>query len=180
MKRCLISLVLVLAASCAMLGQQSADDTATREDILKLFDVMHIRDQMRQVMDQVVKQMKSMNHEQIRKRDPGATDAQIARLDSMSDHLLRNMPLDGMLDDMIPVYQKHLTKGDVDAMVAFYSTPTGQKILGQMPAMAAEGMQAMQPRLRKMMDETTDKIEKMAEEETAKPNAKPATDAPKQ
>jgi len=179
MKRCLISLVLVIAASCTMVGQQPADETASREDILKLFEVMHIRDQMKQVIDQVGKQMKTMNHEQIRKRDPEATDAQFARLDAMSDRLLRSMPIDGMLDDMIPVYQKHLTKSDVDAMVAFYSTPTGQKILGQMPAMAAEGMQAMQPRLRKMMDDTTDRIEKMAEEETQKQNAKPTTDMPK-
>ena len=179
MKRCLISLVLLLAGSCPMLGQQSADDTASRDDILKLFDVMHIRDQMKQVIDQVGKQMKTMNHEQIRKRDPAATDAQFARLDAMSDRLLRSMPIDGMLDDMIPVYQKHLTKGDVDAMITFYSTPTGQKILGEMPAMATEGMQAMQPRLRKMMDETADKIEKVAEEEeTQKQNAKPS-DTPK-
>jgi len=179
MKRCLISLVLVLAGSCTMLGQQTADDPATREDILRLFDVMHIRDQMKQVIDQVGKQMKTMNHEQIRKRDPETTDEQLARLDAMSDRLLRSMPIDGMLDDMIPVYQKHLTKSDVDAMVAFYSTPTGQKILGQMPAMAAEGMQAMQPRLRKMMDETTDKIEKMAEEETQKQDEKPSSNTPK-
>ena len=48
-----------------------------------------------------------------------------------------------MLDDMIPVYQKHLTKSDVDEMIKFYSTPTGQKFLREMPAMTAEGMEAM-------------------------------------
>jgi len=45
-----------------------------------------------------------------------------------------------MLDDMIPVYQRHLTKQDVDSMLAFYNTPTGQKLLREQPAMMAEGM----------------------------------------
>ena len=89
------------------------------------------------------------------------------------------MPYDGMLDDMIPVYQKHLSKSDVDAMIGFYSSPTGQKILSELPAITAEGMQAMQPRMRKVMDETSDRMEKMAREQAEKKNAKPAADAPK-
>ena len=90
------------------------------------------------------------------------------------------MPIDGMLDDMVPVYQKHLSKTDVDAMVGFYSSPTGQKILGEMPAMTAEGMQAMQPRMRKMMDDAMERIEKMAKEEAEKDKSKPSSDAKKQ
>ena len=179
MKRCVISLALILATACLTFGQQAGDAPPTREDILKLFDVMHIREQMKQVMNQVTKQMKSMTHDQIKKRNPEVTDEEIAKLDRMSGELLKDMPIDGMLDDMVPVYQKHLTKSDVDAMVGFYSSPTGQKILGEMPAMTAEGMQAMQPRLRKIMDETTEKIEKMASEEVEKKDPKPASDTQK-
>ena len=179
MKRFVISLALVLATACLTFGQQAGDASPTREDILKLFDVMHIREQMKQVMNQVTKQMKSMTHDQIKKRNPEVTDEEIAKLDRMSGELLKDMPIDGMLDDMVPVYQKHLTKSDVDAMVGFYSSPTGQKILGEMPAMTAEGMQAMQPRLRKIMDETTEKIEKMASEEVEKKDPKPASDTQK-
>jgi len=180
MKRCVISLALILAPACCLtFGQQAGDAPPTREDILKLFDVMHIREQMKQVMNQVTKQMKSMAHDQIKKRNPEVTDEEIAKLDRMSGELLKDMPIDGMLDDMVPVYQKHLTKSDVDAMVGFYSSPTGQKILGEMPAMTAEGMQAMQPRLRKIMDETTEKIEKMASEEVEKKDPKPASDTQK-
>jgi len=172
MKRCLVLLALVLATAGTTLGQQAAGDTsASREDIRKLFDVMHIRDQMKQVMDQVLQQMKSMNHEQIKKHDPQVTDEEIARLDAMSDQYLKDIPIDGMLDDMVPVYQKHLTKADVDAMVGFYSSPTGQKILTEMPAMTAEGMQAIQPRMRKMMEDASEKMEKMTQQQKAKPQS---------
>jgi len=172
--------MLVLATACAMLGQQVTGDTSpTRQDILKLFEVMHVRDQMKQIMDQVMKQMKAMTREQMKKHAPAANDEEVAKLDAMSAQLFKDMPIDALLDDMIPVYQKHLTKTDVDAMLGFYSTPTGQKILGEMPAIAAEGMQAVQPRLRKIVDETTEKVEKMANEEAQKQNA-PSSDTKKQ
>jgi hypothetical protein len=63
-------------------------------------------------------------------------------------------------------------------MVWFYSTATGQKILREMPAMTAEGIAAMQPRLTRMIDEANARIERMMNEqrqekkqpETARPN----------
>ena len=139
--------------------------SATKADILMLFHVMHLRDQMKLVMEQVSMQMRQMTHEQLQKRDPKITDAEIAKLDAQADELTKGMPIDGMLEDMVPVYQKHLSKADVDAMVGFYSSPTGQKILREMPAMTAEGMQAVQPRLRKMMDDAMNKMEQMAKEQ---------------
>jgi hypothetical protein len=78
---------------------------------------------------------------------------------------LKGVSVEGLVDDMIPVYQKHLNKADVNAMVGFYSTPTGQKILREMPAMTTEGMQAMQPRLRQMMADANSQIEKMVKEQ---------------
>jgi uncharacterized protein len=159
----LVTLVLV---SMGWAQQTPAGETsASREDILKLFDVMHLRGQMKLVMDRVSAQMKSMTHDQLRKSNPQITDEEIAKLDAQSDDLLQGMPIDGMLDDMIPVYQKHLSKSDVDAMVGFYSSPTGQRILKEMPAMTAEGMQAVQPRLRKVMDEAMEKMKQMAKEQ---------------
>jgi len=53
----------------------------------------------------------------------------------------------------------------VNAMVGFYSTPTGQKILREMPAMTTEGMQAMQPHLKQMIEEANSQIEKRVKEE---------------
>jgi len=175
MKSIFALILLVSVATTSVWAQHSAIDNgpASREEVLKLFDLMHLRNQMKLVMTQISAQMRAMSHEQLRKRDPQITDEEIAKLDTQSDELLKAMPIEGMLDDMVPVYQKHLSKGDVDAMMEFYSSPTGQKILKEMPAMTAEGMQAVQPRLRKMMDDAMDKIGKMAEQYQAqKPSAK--------
>jgi hypothetical protein len=166
MKRALGLAFLLFLGSTGWAQQTPSERApASREDVLQLFDVMHLRDQMKWVMNQVSAQMKSMSHDQLRKRDPEITDEEIAKLDTQSDELIKGMPIDGMLDDMIPVYQEHLSKSDVIAMVGFYSSPTGQKILKEMPAMTAEGMQAVQPRVRKVMDEAMDKIDQMAKEQ---------------
>src|SRR5260370_35176537 len=92
---------------------------------------------MKLVMDQVSQQMRSISHEQLRKRDPNITSAEIAKLDPMADQLIKEMPISAMLDNMIPVYQKHLTKPHVDAMFGSYSTPRGNILWREVPAIPA-------------------------------------------
>jgi hypothetical protein len=158
-----LSVILLLFVAVSPLLAQS-DAPATREDVLKLFDVMNIHDQMVLVMSSVAKQQRSMIHENLRERFPNISDEELARLDQYSSDAMKDVPLDGMLDDMVPVYQKHLSKADVDAMSVFYSSPTGQKLLREMPAMTAEAMQASAPRIQAMMDKVIDRAEQMEKE----------------
>jgi hypothetical protein len=134
---------------------------------------------MKLMMQGAYQQMRAMQREEIKKEQPDVTGEDIAKVDAISEEVLKELSIEGLLDDMVPVYQKHLTKADVDAMVAFYSTATGQKILKEMPAIMSEGMQAMQPRLRKMVDDASAEMEKrwreqMPEKKGSAP-AKPAT-----
>lgn len=161
--------ILLCVMSLPTFGQAGAatsgDASASPDDIKKMFDVMRIRDQMKLVMEQVYQQMRAMERDQIENQRPSATDEDFAKLDAIAEGVMKGMSVEGLLDDMIPVYQKHLSKADVAAMIGFYSTATGQKILGEMPSMTTEGMQAMQPRLRKMVDDATRQIEKMVREQ---------------
>jgi hypothetical protein len=63
------------------------------------------------------------------------------------DDMIQGMPVDEMTQAMIPAYQKHFTKGDIEAMNGFYSSPVGQKVLQELPTVTQEGMQAMMPML---------------------------------
>jgi hypothetical protein len=167
--RTVVFAILLCLTASRLLGQAGAatvsEIPATPEDIRKLFDVMQIRNQMKLIMQQVSQQIRSMEHEQIKKSERSVSEEDIAKIDAISDEVLKGISVEGLLDDMIPVYQKHLNKSDVNAMVGFYSTPTGQKILKEMPAMTTEGMQAMQPHLRQMMADANSQIEKMVKEQ---------------
>src|ERR1700687_5268830 len=74
MKRYCLSLAVILLAFSTAFAQQTApapgDAAASKEDIQKLFDVMQIHQQMRQVMDAMMKQQTAMIDETLKKRYP--------------------------------------------------------------------------------------------------------------
>jgi hypothetical protein len=166
---CIVASLLVLGV--CQLGAQTSDIPATREDILKLFDTMKIHDQMRLVMDSVLTQQRAMVHEELRKRDPNVSADELKHLDQFMSDLMKNMPTNELLDDMIPVYQKHLSRADVGAMDAFYASPTGQKLLREMPAMTAESVQAANPHMQAMMEKIMDQTEQQVEQDREKHGA---------
>ncbi len=173
MKRCwLVGLILMFSLSYVS-AQSAADASATREDVVKLFETMKIHEQMRLVMESVVKQQRTMIHENLKKRAPQISEQELTRLDQLTSEVMKDMPLDSLLDDMIAVYQKHLNRVDVDAMNSFYSSVTGQKLLREMPAMTAESMQAASPRMQAMMDKMMQRLDQMVSEDIEK-DKKPA------
>lgn len=155
--------ILALAPVWAQ-GPTSADTPATRDDIEKLFTTLHIQEQVRSIMEISAKQSMQTVRESLKRKLPNASDHDLDQVTATTNSLLKDFDLNGMLQDMVPVYQRHLTKADVAAMEAFYETPTGQKLLKEQPAMTAEAMKAVQPRMEKMLNNLMDQAEKTARE----------------
>jgi uncharacterized protein len=169
-RACLLACLILFAACVASAQQPSTDSPATKDDVLRLFRVMDTQAQVRQVMEQVMQQMRTMNREQIKQRHPDITEADLARMDRESEEIAKGFPVDEMIEDMVPVYQKHLTKPDVDAMIAFYSSPTGKKLLRELPALMAEGVQAAYPRMQKSLDAILKRLDEQANPPKPKPS----------
>ena len=81
--------------------------------------------------------------------------------------------MDVMLDNMIPIYQRHFSKTDIDAMSTFYGSPTGQKMMREMPALTSESMQASYALMQKQIDAIQQKAEQMVKEDQDKPKTAP-------
>jgi uncharacterized protein len=107
--------------------------------------------------------MRSLNREEIKKRRPDVTEEDLARMDRQSEDLLKNFPLDEMLSDMIPVYQRHFTKTEIDALTAFYASPPGQKFLHEMPAVTTETMRAVYPRIQAEVEAALKRVEEKSD-----------------
>jgi len=167
---------LVLALLCAATGwaqQSAADAPATKEDVQRYLDVIHSREMMTQMVDAMIKPMHQMIHEQFMKdKDKLPADFEV-RMNKMMDDSMKSFPWDEMIQAMVPVYQKHFTKGDIDAIVVFYSAPTGQKMLKEMPAMMSEATQSMMPIIRKQMEAMTDRIQQEVAQMLNAPKPKP-------
>lgn len=142
--------------------QNPADAPATKADIEKYLEVMHAREMMIKTVDAMTEPMHRMIHEQFLKSKNSLPADFEGRMNKMMDDMLHDMPWDEVLQSMVPVYQKHLTKGDVDALVTFYSSPTGQKVLHDMPAIMADAMQVSMPIIRDHVEKMTERLQEEA------------------
>jgi hypothetical protein len=135
-------LCLALAAPVSGAAQQpGASDVPDKADVLKFLDLMHAKAQMAQALDGMTKQIRLGAEQGFREKVPDATPEQLAKVDHLFDGLFKSFPLEEMEEAVVPVYQKHLTKSDLAAIIAFYSSPAGQKVLNEMPAIMSESMQ---------------------------------------
>jgi hypothetical protein len=163
MKRLAVSILLccVVGIPCLSAAQEVAPDKA---DVMKFLELMHARAQMLQVLDGMTKQMKRGAEDGFKKKVPDATPEQLAKVDRVFDNLFSSLPIDDMMDAIVPIYQKHLTKSDLAAITAFYSSPVGQKVLKELPAIMSEAMQAGGEIGRKAFDERSQEFERQVGE----------------
>src|SRR5208282_2030308 len=94
------------------------------------------------VMSQSIHQM--MHEQYLKDKDELPADYE-SKMTARMDEMFDNMPWDEITQAMVPAYQKHFTKGDIDNLVAFYSSPTGEKLLRELPSIMTESMQDMMP-----------------------------------
>jgi hypothetical protein len=140
-------------------ADSSADAPASKHDVERYLQAMNSHKMMQQMMEAMSNSMHQMVHDQCAKdKDKLPADCE-ARANKLTDAMMKEMPLDEMMEAMVPAYQKHFTKGDMDALIAFYSAPTGQKVLRELPAIMAEAMEAMRPIMNKAVDHMTERMQ---------------------
>ena len=160
MKRLLL-VVMVLVFSWACLAQTGVDDSpATKEDDEQYLQVVHSRDLAKKMVAAMAQGTHQMLHEQYLKHKDELPSDYESTMTARMDDMFESMPWDEMMQAMAPVYQKHFTKGDINALVAFYSSPTGEKLLREMPSIMAEAMQNMMPVMTKYMETVQQRLQK--------------------
>jgi hypothetical protein len=123
-------------------------------------------------MEAMLKPMDQMFHDQFRKDGKKVPADFEPRFTKMMNDMLTNMPWEEMTQATVPVYQKHFTNGDINNLIAFYSSPTGQKFLHEMPEVTGEGMQAMMPIMLKYMSDAKARMQQqMKDMEQSAPKA---------
>ncbi len=180
MKRTAITVILCFAFCLTGVAQQNAADApATKEDVQRYLDAIHSHDMMKQMIDAMSKPMHQMIHEQfLRDQDKLPADFE-ERMNKIMDDSMNKMPFDEMMEAMIPTYQKHFTKSDIDALISFYSSPTGQKVLREMPAIMADSMQSAMPiiqkQVEKMQENIQEQVAELMKEQPKTPAKKPSS-----
>ncbi|HSK45707.1 MAG TPA: DUF2059 domain-containing protein [Candidatus Binatia bacterium] len=117
-------------------------DAPTHDQVMTLLDLLQIRKMMATLMDGMKQAMRQGAEQSFRERVPNPTPKQLDALNGMVEDSIGSLPMDEMVEAMVPIYRRHLSKSDVDEMIRFFGGPVGQKLLREQPQMMQEGMRA--------------------------------------
>lgn len=150
--------ILCVACSNVALTQTPSNEPPSSDDIILYLRTMHSHDMMERVMEAQAESMRQLLRDQIVKQKGSVPPDFDSEYKNAMDDLIKNMPADEIVQAMIPAYQQHFTKADIDAMNTFYSSPVGQKVLQELPEVMREGMQAAMPILSTYIDEWKERM----------------------
>jgi hypothetical protein len=153
-----------------------ADQQPTPEQLVKMFKLMRVEDQLESItkaMPAIMQQQMAAQMKQIQQDHPEIAamneEHQQALAKVTTKYLGRVMNLitsDEMIADMTRIYQKHFTRSDVDGIIIFYSSPAGQHLLDKQPVILQEYlplvMQRTMDRIKPLTDEMTREMAEIA------------------
>jgi hypothetical protein len=134
-------MLLLLSLGLAQM-QAPVDAPPTKDQVMKFLEVTQARSRVEQLWEGMRKQGRLGAETAFKQQIPDATPEQLARVDAISDSIFQDFSADEMIDAVVPIYQKHLSKADIDSILAFYDSSAGKKLLKEMPAIMAESMEA--------------------------------------
>lgn len=163
----------------------------SREQLLTLFDIMRIRSQMQDMLKMVPQaieqQLQSEEQEvEISLQTAGGgqlTPDQKAASDKVTSKFIAETgniyPLSEMLNDMVEVYQRHLSSDDVDGIIAFYRSLPGQHLVAAQPLMAQEVMPMVMKKMEARSKNLVDRYRKELNDAMGPPKIPPPQTTPK-
>jgi hypothetical protein len=182
---CITALLGIMMLPCAIFAQTTptqtpavpeatastvpADQQPTKEQLNKLFELMNVRGQLAS-LSKMMPGLLQQQMQQMQKDHPEMatmSDEQQKEADKIMNKFMGRVfdvyNADDMIADMASIYQRHLTRSDVDGIIAFYSSPAGQHMIAMVPVVMQEymplAMQRMQDRMKPLIDEMGKEME---------------------
>ena len=172
-----IALLVILFTACSPAVAQTQIDAATRQDVEDMLQLPGMRNSMQTMVSVLASHRASSAAERYKQQHPSATPEELQKVATAVaecfQQLFKAIPPDELIDALIPIYQRYLTHSDIKAMNEFYSTPTGQNLLKDSPAMMAEGIQAGHALAEKHLPEIEAQAEKAAQQAAQPTPAQP-------
>ena len=146
MKTRFLKLALAALMLAVVAPAQTAEDRAGKmQDIRKIMSLTGGDKLANQMLDQMNQQMKSSG--------PAA--------EKMFAEFRKEFDVNRVLEFQVESYDKHFTASEIKGILAFYESPTGKKMLQELPAI----MQEMMTKSMQMAQEINDKIMKKLPED---------------
>ena len=149
------------------------EQRATTDQIETLLDVIRVKDQMATLIDlmpqivqqQMQNQRKSFGGHQLTPEQEALVEK---FLQQRIEKSLNLYPIDEVIADVVPIYQKYVSREHADALIEFYKTPAAQWLIDVQPAMVQEYlpllMTRMETRIKEFGNETASEAQTFLQE----------------
>ena len=138
-------LALLLALTCPT--GPCAEPDSHRQAVARLFELTHMQRLIEESVDGVLALQVAQN------------PALAAHKEALRVFLEKYIGWQGLKDDLVAMYLQAFTETELDEMNAFYSSPTGQKVLQRLPELVQQrnrlAMQRLQEHIGELQQEIT-------------------------
>ena len=111
-------------------------------DIRKLIKLTGLEEVVILSADSVVDKIFPILKKAIAKNNPAVTDAVLAIMKTTTISLVKRQISSpgGLVDRVIPIYDRHYTHNEIRALIKFYESPLGKKMASIRPEITREGI----------------------------------------
>jgi hypothetical protein len=146
-------LLAVLAGLALQAGAAPPDARPTEDSVNRLFEVMHTSQFLDNYLAQVDTMMRSSMRQALHGEQLNAEEQQI--MEDMSSELAslvrHEVSWESMRPVMVEVYRNTFSQREVDDMLKFYRSPSGQAVVTKLPAATQQATQTMQQHVSTLM-----------------------------
>jgi len=166
-KTILCSLVFALLIISSADAGVKTIDPEKRLDISKLIKLTGLEEVVILSADSAVDRIFPILKKAIAKDNPVVTEAVLAIMKRTTISLVKRQisSRGGLVDRVIPIYDRHYTHNEIRALIKFYESPLGQKMASVRPEITREGIVVAEQWVRYLEPLLIQAIEKSLEKE---------------
>ena len=134
-------LFLLLAAGPAK-AEVKPIDPSKIQDIKKLLDLIRLEEVVMLAAENTLERFFPILKKATAQNNQAVSETVFAILKSSTLSMVKRQisAKDGLIDRVVPLYDKHYTQGEIRTLIQFYETPLGKKVTALRPQIAKEGM----------------------------------------
>jgi len=138
---CCILPVLLLAAGPAGAEVKPVDPSKIKE-IKKLLHLIKLEEVVMLAAENILERSFPILKKATAQNNQAVSETVFAILKSSTLALVKRQisAKNGLMDRVVPLYDKHYTHSEIQSLIQFYETPLGKKVVALRPQIAMEGM----------------------------------------
>lgn len=137
-----------------------ADDASRRAKVEELFTIMHMDRTLQTTMKAMENSVIPMTEQMFGTKVPDSLKSEVADMQKQLFDLIEDqMSWKSLEPTYVDIYVRNFSENQIDDLIAFYKSPTGQAMLEKTPELVQESMQAsmtrmttLQPQIKQLLD----------------------------